>query len=1095
MGTIGKVLPYINGFVMALKEMIRSLALLVGYELPNSSGVDRNILDQMGTGIGDFQTGIEDANSGLDDTKKKLKEINGLLAFDELHTISKTSDSDSSGSGSDAGLGSSYIDPRILAALKDYDNLMDSVNMKAKEIRDTLLEAAEKLGVMIDDHIFQPISRSWDKYGASVIKNAQTSFSNLAYILSDALSIVAKKWDPFFQNLSDLFFSLIDTATLLGSTISKFFKIAWDSGGRILFEGVWDLVTAFLELATAINDDFIKPVIRGLNNTLVPILGKAFGTILGLFGNLLKAIANIISAIAKCKPLVIALASAFTALFITIKVAKFVELYSTLKNILGPFGALKSILLQNSTLFSKLWITINKGNGIIGKVKASYDILNRTLSNTKVWSIVGEGIFNAALSVEKFGAKLLASNSSVATFAGSIMTKLGSALAWLVANPMVAVVAGIAALIAGFALFNQSQEETEVKIEDCSEAVQEQAKRIEELGNSMDQVNQTYQDGLANASADAAALENSIKKLQSLGGKTGLIDTDNLSEANVLVSEVNSKLGESFEITEDGRLIQKKSNEELEEAVKLTKERAEEEAKYQLYVEYQKEYYKALNEQNEAKRKMTETQEKINALEEENKKLAEESAKTGYTDPELGKQISKNAEELKKLNTDMKGLTKNQQDAKKKADEAKASFSNLEDTTVDLSEGITELTDDMGKFYAGFNLSDKKALEFENMSKKIIDNTKKMEKATGDELASLKTNTDATLVQYAKKANEFEVTYDDMLSMLKGRGVELTAEEEKWLKNSYDALKKGTSDIEVEYELSKNRVLSELKKHNQNMTSEEEKLYSNLLLALQRSGVNISSEYSKQYANMIKAAEKYGIDLNGQMGDTYASVLNMFKQYGYDMNNENTSQHAARLTSMIDFGSKEGKVFVQWLKNGAKSDDISPEVQAILDKAQVTINNDKPIITFDLESKNAVKFKVNQVLPKNASMDVAINFISGTISSSVKSVVEMMNSGKKLKKYATGGFPDVGQMFIAREKGPELVGTMGSRSVVANNNQIVSGIEAGVYKAVTQALGTTTSNSGSRTIHTHVYLNSREIADAVHEEDEKGGFDFGMGRK
>ena len=40
-----------------------------------------------------------------------------------------------------------------------------------------------------------------------------------------------------------------------------------------------------------------------------------------------------------------------------------------------------------------------------------------------------------------------------------------------------------------------------------------------------------------------------------------------------------------------------------------------------------------------------------------------------------------------------------------------------------------------------------------------------------------------------------------------------------------------------------------------------------------------------------------------------------------------------------------------------------------------------------------------------------------------------------------------GQMFIARERGPEIVGTMNGKSTVANNNQIVSGISAGVATA------------------------------------------------
>lgn len=45
---------------------------------------------------------------------------------------------------------------------------------------------------------------------------------------------------------------------------------------------------------------------------------------------------------------------------------------------------------------------------------------------------------------------------------------------------------------------------------------------------------------------------------------------------------------------------------------------------------------------------------------------------------------------------------------------------------------------------------------------------------------------------------------------------------------------------------------------------------------------------------------------------------------------------------------------------------------------------------------------------------------------------------------AQGGFPDMGQMFIAREAGPELVGTIGGRTAVANNDQIVEGISEGV---------------------------------------------------
>ena len=60
------------------------------------------------------------------------------------------------------------------------------------------------------------------------------------------------------------------------------------------------------------------------------------------------------------------------------------------------------------------------------------------------------------------------------------------------------------------------------------------------------------------------------------------------------------------------------------------------------------------------------------------------------------------------------------------------------------------------------------------------------------------------------------------------------------------------------------------------------------------------------------------------------------------------------------------------------------------------------------------------------------------------------------RRYASGGFPTVGQLFVAREAGPELVGTMGGRNAVANNGQIIAGIQAGV----TNAMSTVLSQSG-----------------------------------
>lgn len=57
-------------------------------------------------------------------------------------------------------------------------------------------------------------------------------------------------------------------------------------------------------------------------------------------------------------------------------------------------------------------------------------------------------------------------------------------------------------------------------------------------------------------------------------------------------------------------------------------------------------------------------------------------------------------------------------------------------------------------------------------------------------------------------------------------------------------------------------------------------------------------------------------------------------------------------------------------------------------------------------------------------------------------------SKSSVQGYASGGFPQSGEFFIARENGiPEMVGAIGNRTAVANNDQIVSSVTAGVSKA------------------------------------------------
>lgn len=77
--------------------------------------------------------------------------------------------------------------------------------------------------------------------------------------------------------------------------------------------------------------------------------------------------------------------------------------------------------------------------------------------------------------------------------------------------------------------------------------------------------------------------------------------------------------------------------------------------------------------------------------------------------------------------------------------------------------------------------------------------------------------------------------------------------------------------------------------------------------------------------------------------------------------------------------------------------------------------------------------------------------------------------------YADGGFPDYGDLFIANERGPELVGTIGNRTAVANS----SSIETAIYNAVRSAMSDSNTGGQSADIHVTVDIDGDTVGEAV----------------
>ena len=115
---------------------------------------------------------------------------------------------------------------------------------------------------------------------------------------------------------------------------------------------------------------------------------------------------------------------------------------------------------------------------------------------------------------------------------------------------------------------------------------------------------------------------------------------------------------------------------------------------------------------------------------------------------------------------------------------------------------------------------------------------------------------------------------------------------------------------------------------------------------------------------------------------------------------------------------------------------------------------------------NSIRDELNRngvEIPVSASLEVAIDALinvkpqsDGNVFTNVKNVVASKVSstlstlGKvmsALTKRATGGFVGQGDLFIANERGAELVGSIGGSTAVANQGQIIEGIQRGVYEA------------------------------------------------
>ena len=185
------------------------------------------------------------------------------------------------------------------------------------------------------------------------------------------------------------------------------------------------------------------------------------------------------------------------------------------------------------------------------------------------------------------------------------------------------------------------------------------------------------------------------------------------------------------------------------------------------------------------------------------------------------------------------------------------------------------------------------------------------------------------------------------------------------------------------------------------------------------------------------------------------SVLELLDLTGWSLLTDDVQENVRKAFEQYDgfipedvreflFGKNNGTEIngIDWVPYGEyiteqykKTAELKSEVQSI-GEMNVTA---KPL---DMSAVNSSIDDTSNRLLYLRELYYSIPFFSRNDAPALRNVGS--NSRFNIRTYAAGGFPEKGSMFIAREAGPEMVGSINGKTAVANNDQIVAGVASGV---------------------------------------------------
>ena len=257
-GAFAKILPYVNGIIMAIKAVAQAIAGFFGIQLEDYNkhiGSYSADLNEYGDGLDDIASSANGASNAIKALKRQT------LGFDQINNLTSPTPTSGSGGGGGGGVVGG-IDQRLLDAIKGYDNGMYDVRMKALDIRDAIM----------------------DWLGFTMEIDEETG--KVSWKLKDSNSTTAK----IIQSLKDI-------VTYGKQAIKNVFRIIKDDFDTGAFGKI--IVTAFRTVANLLKTIAQNEVAAQIVTKLVEgfLLFKVVGTVLNPVIGKLQSLGKVISTI------------------------------------------------------------------------------------------------------------------------------------------------------------------------------------------------------------------------------------------------------------------------------------------------------------------------------------------------------------------------------------------------------------------------------------------------------------------------------------------------------------------------------------------------------------------------------------------------------------------------------------------------------------------------------------------------------------------------------------------------------------------------------------------------------------------------------